>query len=614
MAQTRALIYSLDEYSGENVQFEKTAEWWDGSPMTDAKADGIIFRKIDGLYYKRLYNGPINALWFGLKADYDSATMGTDNTAALQALIDSIPFGQAVDIFVPKGDYYFISEVVVRNKSFRLFGEGGSSFTAAEGSTRFVFEGNSRGIHYTRVPVQGEYTTQGPFFEKLFIQSRQKIANTNYDGMYVEGRCTIKDCTFRGWSGNGLSIYAAVQEGTDASLSVVDHCRFAENTSNGMKLRGPDANQCAITYCDSVDNGGAGFFDQSFLGNQFVACHGNNNGDGHYVVIDPNARTSFIGCYGEGGSLQSYIAPEAVGAMVVGGLHANGWRGNAPGNEYRLSGGLILQGVFANNFVFTRGYPNTHVLGISSDGFSFQATNNTIQMRETGGQYPCVSLTTDYGAANPLASFVGANYPYAKLFEYQGQIKRRSLPINSFAADRALWVGNSVITAVESLTTTPDMLYRAGDELFNTAYQPHLPAGWKCTRGGRKGADNFTVNINTWGGNDSFALPSNVTVQPGDSIVLTSAQGFTVGNDATTLHEYYAYVVAVENGMVKLNVYVNSSYVPIAFSSVAPLFRATGDGVGTTAQRPDMTGTEAGFKYFATDTSTWATWTGTNWV
>lgn len=49
----------IDSPTGEVVTYEETAQWWDGSPMTDAKVDGNIYRKLpadEGSgYVKRVY-------------------------------------------------------------------------------------------------------------------------------------------------------------------------------------------------------------------------------------------------------------------------------------------------------------------------------------------------------------------------------------------------------------------------------------------------------------------------------------------------------------------------------------------------------------------------------
>ena len=54
----------LDNNTGELTTWTKTTKWIDGSDMIDSKVDGIIFRKKGVAYYKRNYEGPIQAKWF----------------------------------------------------------------------------------------------------------------------------------------------------------------------------------------------------------------------------------------------------------------------------------------------------------------------------------------------------------------------------------------------------------------------------------------------------------------------------------------------------------------------------------------------------------------------
>lgn len=60
--------------------------------------------------FKRLYSGPIDARWFGMKADYSAGT-GTDNSPALMAAINAASRNQVV--MVPNGNYYLKSTIAL---------------------------------------------------------------------------------------------------------------------------------------------------------------------------------------------------------------------------------------------------------------------------------------------------------------------------------------------------------------------------------------------------------------------------------------------------------------------------------------------------------------------
>lgn len=74
---------------------------------------------------------------------------------------------------------------------------------------------------------------------------------------------------------------------------------------HGVWIRGGgDSNAGCGTLVNASDvQAGVGIWDDSFLGNMWLACHvhqGANNTSPPYKCIDPNARSAFIRCYTEG--------------------------------------------------------------------------------------------------------------------------------------------------------------------------------------------------------------------------------------------------------------------------------------------------------------------------
>ncbi len=65
--QKRILLRDIN--SGANSEYEITNIWHDGSPLEDAKIDGVIYVKRNGKFYKRLFSGSINVKWFGAKGN-----------------------------------------------------------------------------------------------------------------------------------------------------------------------------------------------------------------------------------------------------------------------------------------------------------------------------------------------------------------------------------------------------------------------------------------------------------------------------------------------------------------------------------------------------------------
>src|SRR5688500_12633250 len=90
-----------DPFTGEWTCFLETAETYNGNPITDIMCDGIIYKKIDGKYYRRiLENNEVNVQWFGAKGDGI-----TDDTAAVQLAINFLKSIEGGTVFFPKGKY-----------------------------------------------------------------------------------------------------------------------------------------------------------------------------------------------------------------------------------------------------------------------------------------------------------------------------------------------------------------------------------------------------------------------------------------------------------------------------------------------------------------------------
>lgn len=97
----------IDSKTGESVNYEKTTVHADGSPMTDLKADGVIYRKLGTEYFKRVYNGIVSLDWFG--------SIGEDinnNTTLIQKAVNSIKYG---DILELPNNTYKIGRILLKD-------------------------------------------------------------------------------------------------------------------------------------------------------------------------------------------------------------------------------------------------------------------------------------------------------------------------------------------------------------------------------------------------------------------------------------------------------------------------------------------------------------------
>lgn len=90
-----------DPFTGEWTVFLETNETYNGKIIADAICDGIIYKKIDQKYYRRvLENNEVNVSWFGAKGDEVN-----DDTEAVQLAVDFLKSIEGGTLFFPKGKY-----------------------------------------------------------------------------------------------------------------------------------------------------------------------------------------------------------------------------------------------------------------------------------------------------------------------------------------------------------------------------------------------------------------------------------------------------------------------------------------------------------------------------
>lgn len=90
-----------DPLTGEWTTFLETTTTYNGDPLTDSICDGIIYKKIDNTYYRRiLENDQVNVKWFGAKGDEVN-----DDTNAVQLAVNFLKSIEGGTLFFPKGKY-----------------------------------------------------------------------------------------------------------------------------------------------------------------------------------------------------------------------------------------------------------------------------------------------------------------------------------------------------------------------------------------------------------------------------------------------------------------------------------------------------------------------------
>ncbi|CAN5919411.1 hypothetical protein BH24BAC1_BH24BAC1_35550 [soil metagenome] len=304
------------KHSNKQVVWYEYPFWLDGTLLSDPKNkdkfNDILYKRVGSKYYKAQVEGAFNALDWGVKRDYEG---GTDNSPFLQAMFDYFPQGYTASVYIPTGNYHFKTGLVLEGKPIHLFGDNGTIFSPY--STKLFFPANETGIYVGR---------QVSNAQEIIIENLCLIGGggtMERDGISLRGRFTLRGITTKGFPHHGISVWANMAEGNDASGSLIEKCHSLENGKDGFFLGRTDANSITVIACDTRDNGRYGFNEDSFLGNNYISCMAHYNKAGDYFVRDKaNNRSSFISCYSEGGNKVSQLGPKST---VVGGVWGTGY-------------------------------------------------------------------------------------------------------------------------------------------------------------------------------------------------------------------------------------------------------------------------------------------------
>jgi hypothetical protein len=147
----------------------------------------------------------------------------------------------------------------------------------------------------------------------------------------------------------------------------LQYCRSEENGRHGFFVQGDVTNAGCAVQCDASVNKGWGFFDNSFLGNTWIACHAATNDSGPYRTSSHgNCHSTFIGCYSEADQPPSLIH---IPSMSLGGIMAAGFADTSSG--FRLDAtweGPEMSSHYVKRFYNGKAIKTT--IGISSEAAS----------------------------------------------------------------------------------------------------------------------------------------------------------------------------------------------------------------------------------------------------
>lgn len=179
----------VDSVTGENVNYEEVATWFDGTSMDDSKADGAVYRKLPssagGGYVRRVYDN--FGQLFLEKSSVDEVRNLTDEEVLLLRI--GRYRGIQLNGYYAEGDtpepiQYFLYEGAVEDDGgevlnisddFKVRHDFGSMYTAAYFG---VMGSNSAGINGPRIDVMIEASARNPARSTLIFQEGPVILTT----------------------------------------------------------------------------------------------------------------------------------------------------------------------------------------------------------------------------------------------------------------------------------------------------------------------------------------------------------------------------------------------------------------------------------------------------
>lgn len=448
-------------------------------------------------------------------------------------------------------------------------------------------------------------------------------------------------------------------------------CNFDFAGGSGLFITSDDSNQLTMFGGSFRENGLWGVDDGSFLGTFFYGTHFSRNGRrinqfgidnifgndkltiGPFIQRYISARSAFYGCYSEEGNQGPAIVQGSCGVVdgimaagVIGGFRREGNRMSS------LSTGPFSLGV--DGFSINQSdKPNISILGTIVQGtrnslpeiLFLPQTIGDLSKVYVGQQvafFKSVKIVTSIIAGQgftlgPLQDFLPPRSPTTAIITAylitvqpvkqpeliyhelatgnfgfghgraalgQGETELLSFTQNGIQLTN-LKLGNHTESTSSSITSYLNSL------LPNTTVVPgniigmtnsiNTPTSYICYSGGTLGtlaSSGITLNNNGPTFTASQPIPG---LQSGQYIIV---QGITyqVGNITGVTFYVTPTPYGVTNGTV---------------SYATPLFQPTDFGIGTLANRPtssSLTNYDTGWRYLATDSNTWTTWTGSTWV
>jgi len=512
-------------------------------------AHGLKVQSADGGWWELVPDpAGVSILQAGGKADGGA----TDNAAAFNAIIGygrlnaTTFYGGSLPVIYPAAndDYHHLSTLSLKQPC-TIIGQGGSHTTNR--TTRLSWAAGMNGIVIEHVDTENGNPTPatttgapGSRIENVTLvgpgSDSSSGANLYHGVISRTPRSILTNVSTTGWPGDGIHVEADVTSSGNSNGLRIMGGRAESNRRFGLYLAGGDANGCTIVGFDAGSNGGAGIYDNSFLGVAIVGGLLDNNdqrgqahsgGNRYYVnplalrdgldpsVEQPGAGSAWIlgaagaanADYPDWVSGEDYYPSGAIlcvndsGRTGIFGTYAEG---NQPSsyleqNCFWYSG---LQGAVAG--------PGTHMDGkiVSGNGLQMTRSDDTGSLDVWLRSHPDTALllvenTTDHSAGWRLKwegvqarawTFLHANTTSRARLMFHARDTLRTFGRSVGPNDGALqigthWMGNANNARFRDVGVAAPASgeHAQGDIVWNRDPAAGGTVGWVCVTGGTPG-------------------------------------------------------------------------------------------------------------------------------
>ncbi len=250
------------------LQKGKEGVWrYDATDVSSSDNTGTIVVVSGGKRLKRVINdGILHVNWFNVFADgKNDDKPAIDNALAFYkknaGSISWMQFGNSQSELVT----YRLNDSLRIDFSADI--RGGSN-------TLLLFTKNKAGLKLRSSELVSYVPTIYLSGLKIHQGYSTETFNSNETGVEINCIAHLKDISVRNFQGNGVLIWGdgATKPPTNADLSTFDRVNVTECRGNGFVIYGADANIINFKDCQAIACGGAGWLDNSFLGNNYVNC------------------------------------------------------------------------------------------------------------------------------------------------------------------------------------------------------------------------------------------------------------------------------------------------------------------------------------------------------